>query len=217
MLTGITSSHGFDDGYYFDPAAHSPLENLVDIAQQELTEEETLFGLYEDSHHNNTDGSIGTAAGSIGSSCSAFDFYYDGCELNNRAPFKRSNNVVNNLNNNNNNTISKHMDSHLSMGDFFMEDELNLSDPTKSSWRHDIVPIPGNGGGPVLGHIRSGPYLDMTYNHGTPKHSRSKAVPICTAFSVPESPRHLDHRFSSITDSPHHLDQYSTSKLAKQK
>ena len=201
-IAGIASAYDYDDGYYFDPAAHSPLENLVDIAQQELTEEETLFGLYDDSHHNNTDGSIGTAAGSVGSSCSAFDFYYDGCELNNRAPFKKSNNIVsNNLNNNNN--ISKHIDSHHSMGDFFMEDELNLSDPTKSSWRHDIVPIPGNGRGPILGHIRSGPYLDMTYNHGTPKHSRSKAVPIGTAFSV--------------TDSPHHLDQYSTSKLAKQK
>jgi hypothetical protein len=31
-----------------------------------LTEEETLFGLYDDSIHN---GSVGTAAGSVGSAC----------------------------------------------------------------------------------------------------------------------------------------------------
>jgi hypothetical protein len=44
----------------------------------------------------------------------------------------------------------------------------------------------------------------MSYNHGTPRHrNRSKAVPIGSAFSVPESPIHLS--------------QYSSSHLAKHK
>ena len=172
----------------------------MDIAQQELTEEETLFGLYDDTHHN---GSIGTAAGSVGSACSAFDFYSNSYDY--RVSKKSSSSLMvsnKNINNNINNN-SKHMlNDTSSVGDFFMEDELNLSDPTKSSWRHDIVPIP-MASRPVLGPVRSGPYLDMSY-HPTPKHrGRSKAVPIGVAFSMPES--------------SHHLNQYSTSQLAKQK
>jgi hypothetical protein len=84
-----------------------------------------------------------------------------------------------------------------------MEDELNLSDPTKSSWRRDLVPI--TSGGPTLGQSRTGPYLDMSYNHGTPKHGRSKAVPIVSgSFTVAE-------------DSRPRLTQYSSSEFSKHK
>ena len=203
FILGATSNYDGDEGYFFDPAAHSPLENLVDIAQQELTEEETLFGLYNDSsssHHNNTgEGSVGTAAGSVGSACSAFDFYYNGCEINNKTPVNKKAGL-NNHNNNNNKPIPRGLDSY-SFGDFYMEDELNLSDPTKSSWRRDLVPIT-TPSIPVMCHQSSGPYLDMTYNHGTPIQGRSKAVPIGSHFSVPDSP---------------HLAQYSSSAFSKHK
>jgi hypothetical protein len=97
---------------------------------------------------------------------SAFDFYNDDFHCA-RTPKKASHrgsksSVVNNINNNNGGSIHLSKQLNDSHPDFFMEDELNLSDPTKSSWRHDLVPIPlitTGGGGPILGSVRSGPYL----------------------------------------------------------
>jgi hypothetical protein len=96
--------YDFDEALLLDPVAHSPLEDLVDMALRELHEEEALCG-------------------SVGSS---FDLY-----SNQNRTHKSTNQAKI--------PPASKMNDPEFISDFLMDDELNLSDPTKSSWRREVV------------------------------------------------------------------------------
>lgn len=104
--------YDFDEGLLLDPVAHSPLEDLVDMALRELHEEEALCG-------------------SVGSASSSFDLF------NSQNKVRRPNNQTNTAKL----PVAVKLNDSESISDFLMDDELNLSDPTKSSWRREVVNI----------------------------------------------------------------------------